>query len=301
MPASAAGDPAASNAPGSSKTDKATPSKKTTGASAKKPPAEPVAETAVVPVLPRESPVKPDAGELLLTSARGKAEQRLYDQAVADLQTIVHDHSTSPVAPSAYLLLAKIQSQQGRSDDAIATATALRTKFPGHVASAEGSVLLGQWIERSKSADRVAAARGVLADVPVKFPDSPWAPRALAAKALLETRERVKETDPAFGNVPAQFVTNRQIAEKYVTSPEAELALWAIGEEYENRKRYDLAAKAFTDLATHFPETRYDAWWRAAELYEKRLKDRAAARSAYAKVPSSSRNFKDAQRRAIAQ
>ena len=114
-------------------------------------------------------------------------------------------------------------------------------------------MLLGQWIERSRAENRVAVARGILADVPVKFPDSPWAPRALAAKALLETRERVKETDPTFGSVPAQFVTNREIAQKYAASPEGELALWQVGEEYENRKRYDLAAQAFADLGTHFP------------------------------------------------
>jgi len=294
----AAGGPAAPNAPGAGKTDKLSASKK---AAAKKPSAEPVAESAIVPVLPRESPLKLDPGELLMTTARGKADQRLYDQAAADLQTIVRDHSTSPAAPGAYLLLAKIQAQQGRSDDAIATATALRSKFPAHAATAEGSVLLGQWIERSKGENRVVIARGVLADVPVTFPDSPWAPRALAAKALLETRESVKDTDPTFGNVPAQFVTNQQIAQKYPTSAEAELALWSVGEEYENRKRYDLAVKAFSDLATHFPETRYEAWWRAAELYDKRLKDRAAAQVAYAKVPSSSRNYKDAQRRASGQ
>ena len=166
-----------------------------------------------------------------MSTARGKADQRLYDQAAADLQTLVRDHSTSPAAPGAYLLLAKIQAQQGRPDDAIATATALRSKFPATAAAAEGSVLLGQWIERSKGENRVALARGVLADVPVKFPDSPWAPRALAAKALLETRERVKDTDPTFGNVPAQFLTNQQIAQKYPTSAEAELALWSVGEE----------------------------------------------------------------------
>ena len=298
-PTPAASGAAAPNVPGSGKTDKPSASKK--AAAAKKPAAEPVAESAIVPVLPRESPLKLDPGELLMTTARGKADQRLYDQAAADLQTIVRDHATSPAAPGAYLLLAKIQAQQGRSDDAIATATALRSKFPANAATAEGSVLLGQWIERSKGENRVVVARGVLADVPVKFPDSPWAPRALAAKALLETRERVKDTDPTFGNVPAQFVTNQQIAQKYPTSAEAELALWSVGEEYENRKRYDLAVKAFSDLATHFPETRYEAWWRAAELYDKRLKDRAAAQAAYAKVPSSSRNYKDAHRRASGQ
>ena len=292
----AAGGTAAPNASTQGKAPK-----KPAATSTKKPADEPPAGNAIVPVVPKESPLKPDPGELLLGAARGKADARLYDQALTDLQTIVHDHATSTAAPGAYLLMAKVQAQQGRSDDAIASATALRAKFPASGSTAEGSVLLGQWIERSRQENRVVVARGILADVPVKFPDSPWAPRALAAKALLETRERVKETDPTFGSVPAQFLTNREIAEKYATSPEAELAFWQVGEEYDSRKRYDLAAKAFADLGTHFPETRYDAWWRAAELYDKRLKDRAAAQAAYAKVPSSSRNFKDAQKRATGQ
>ena len=155
MPPSTAATPAsgglaAPNAPSSAKADKPVASKKTTAAaSAKKPSADPVAESPIVPVLPRESPLKPDPGELLMSTARGKADQRLYDQAAADLQTIVRDHSTSPAAPGAYLLLAKIQAQQGRPDDAIATATALRSKFPANAAAAEGSVF---WVSGSNGA-----------------------------------------------------------------------------------------------------------------------------------------------------
>jgi hypothetical protein len=194
--------------------------------------------------------------------------------------------------------MAKVQSQQGRLDAAIDWASSLRSHYPAAAATAEGSVLLGQWLERSKRPDRIATARTVLGDVPQKFGDTVWAPRALAAKALLETRERVKDTDPAFGSVPAAFLTNRLLAERYASAPEAELAFWQVGDEFEGRKRYDLAAKAFADLGAHFPETRYDAWWRAAELYDKRLKDRPAAQAAYAKVPAASKNYKEAQKRA---
>jgi len=41
-----------------------------------------------------------------------------------------------------------------------------------------------------------------------------------------------------------------------------------------------------------------DAWWKAAELYEKRMKDLPRAREAYARVPESSSHYKDAQKRA---
>jgi hypothetical protein len=42
----------------------------------------------------------------------------------------------------------------------------------------------------------------------------------------------------------------------------------------------------------------YDAWWEAAELYDKKIKDKAKAAEAYGKVPSSSKHYKDAQKKA---
>ena len=62
-------------------------------------------------------------------------------------------------------------------------------------------------------------------------------------------------------------------------------------------KRYDLAAQAFARLGEAFPQTRYNAWWRAGEIYEKRLKDTAAAKAAYARVPQQSPNYRDARRK----
>jgi hypothetical protein len=87
------------------------------------------------------------------------------------------------------------------------------------------------------------------------------------------------------------------LAERYPNSQPAEEALWKMANHYEDLKRFDLAAVALTDLGTRFPRTRYDAWWEAGELYEKRLKDDANAKQAYSKVPSSSRRYRDAQRK----
>jgi outer membrane protein assembly factor BamD (BamD/ComL family) len=261
------------------------------------PAATPLSGAAIVPALPRASPQRVDPGALLLTAARTKYDAKLLDQAQADVQTILREHATSAAVPAAWLLAARIASDQGRSDDAIQALTRLRSQFPDDTGNAEGALLLARMLERTKRPDRVSLAITALGDVPQKFPDSPWAPRALAQRALIETRERVKGGDSVLGSVPAAFLTNRTIVEKYPTSPEAESAGWQVGSLYEDRKKWDRAAAAYSDLATRFPQTRYDAWWKAAEIYDRRLKDAAAARAAYAKVPPSSPKYKDAQKR----
>jgi TolA-binding protein len=257
----------------------------------------PLAGSAIVPALPRASPQRVDPGALLLSAARTKYDTKMFDQALADLLTIVRDHTSSAAAPEAYLLIARIDSQQGRLDEAIAALSHLRGGFAANPANAEGCVMLAQLLGRSKRPDRVALARQVLAEVPQRFPDSPWAPRALAQRAQLETRERVKDTHPSLGTVPAALLTNRVLTEKYPTAPEAEFAYWQLGGDYEDRKAYALAAAAFTELGTRFPQTKFDAWWRAGELYTKRLKNQAAAKAAYARVPPTSPKYKDAQKR----
>ena len=134
--------------------------------------------------------------------------------------------------------------------------------------------------------------------IPSRHRFSVWAPRALAAKAALETREKIKAPDPVLGTTAsAALATNRLLIERYRNAPEAQAALWEVGAAYEDARRYDLAAAAFHDLGTRFPQTRYEAWWRAGELYEKRLKDTSAARAAYSKVPASSPNYATAQKR----
>ena len=261
------------------------------------PAATPLSGAAIVPALPRASPQRVDPGALLLTAARTKYDAKLLDQAQSDVQTILREHATSTAAPDAWLLSARIASDQGRSDDAIAALTRLKSQFPDDTGNAEGALLLARLLERTKRPDRVSLAIAALGDVPRTFPDSPWAPRALAQRALIETRERQKGGDSALGSVPAAFLTNRTIVEKYPTSPEAEFAGWQVGSVYEDRKAWDRAASTYADLATRFPQTRYDAWWRAADIYDKRLKNEPAARAAYSKVPPSSPKYKDAQKR----
>jgi outer membrane protein assembly factor BamD (BamD/ComL family) len=240
-----------------------------------------------------------DAAATLLGVAKAKYDTRLFDQALADLRTITTEHAASPSAPVAYLLIGQIHEEQSRPADAMAAYVELRSRNGGTEEEAQATYRLAELTLRSKRPDRVKVARDLLAEIPARHSASGWALRALTAKAALETRERVKEPDAVVGgSAPAALATNRLLVERYPGTPQAEAALWQLGEGYEGLKRYDLAAAAFKDLGSRYARTRYDAWWRAGEIYEKRLKDKFAAREAYGKVPVSSPNYATAQKRA---
>jgi tetratricopeptide (TPR) repeat protein len=88
------------------------------------------------------------------------------------------------------------------------------------------------------------------------------------------------------------------LVERYPDSDSNEIAWWRLSEMYEDLKRFPLAAQALENLASRFPNNRRDAQWRAAELYDKKVKDAAKARDAYARVPQTSSHYRDAQKRA---
>ena len=62
-------------------------------------------------------------------------------------------------------------------------------------------------------------------------------------------------------------------------------------------KRYDLQAGALTALGSYFPKSRHDAWWEAGEVFERRLRDVVKAKDAYSRVPTTSRRYRDAQKK----
>ena len=89
----------------------------------------------------------------------------------------------------------------------------------------------------------------------------------------------------------------RTASSLYPKSAFAESALDRLGQLYSGLRRYDLAAQAFEDLARRFPSNRRDAAWKAAKLYEDKLKDKTRARDVYATVPTSSSHYSDAQKK----
>ena len=147
-----------------------------------------------------------------------------------------------------------------------------------------------------RQAQKEASARQLYTRVADEYPKSDWAPRALVARAQIEEKTRDRVMDPSVGTyVPVALPTYRAIAERFPA--QSEEALWRMSEIFADLNRYPQQAQALLDLATRFPQSKYDPYWRLGEVREKRLQDKPGAIDAYSKVPSSSSKFRNAEKR----
>jgi TolA-binding protein len=236
--------------------------------------------------------VKPADQEMQI--ARKQIDLKRYDEALATLRDVV---ARRPNA-AAYFLIASVQETQGRLEDARATYLDIARRFPGHARAPEAVFCLARCILRSRRPSKTVEARTLFGEVAAKYPASAWAPRALIARGELEERDRLYLRDNILAtSVPMALVTYRKVVQQYPASPERATALWKLGRLYETDRRYDRAAETFTELAKQYPRSEYDAWFRAAEIYDRRLKDRDRARATYQRVPPISRHFNEAQKR----
>ena len=239
-----------------------------------------------------------DAAATLLKTAQAKIDARLLDQALEDLKKTVAAYSTTATAPVAQLLIGQVYEKQNRPDDAQAAYVELRSHYGSNPAVADATYQLAELVARSKRDDRDAAARTLYSEVFDRFPKSTHAPQALARKAALEDKAKLRQVDPELQtSVPASLVTYRSLVRTYPSNPAAETAYEALSERYKDVRQFALAAESLEQLATHFPANRRDAAWRAGELYEDKAKDPAKARVAYALVPSTSPRYRDAQKK----
>ena len=235
-------------------------------------------------------------GELRV--ARAKFDAKLYDQALTTLHEVAAREGIGEAGTQARFLMASIYELQSKIEDAMAAYLDIVNRDKDHPRAPEALYLMAQSTLRSKRPQKEQESRELLIQVVTNYPQSSWAPRALMTRADLEERQRFYQRDAELAAaVPAALVTYRQVATQYAGVAAAETALWKLGRAYVDIKRYDLAAKTFADLAVRYPDTKFDAWFAAGELYEKRLNDDVNARSAYARVPSSSTRFRDAQKR----
>jgi TolA-binding protein len=220
----------------------------------------------------------------LVRIARAKGDAKLFAQAMADLRAAVRDYPSSPSVAEAYLLMAKLQEQQGQLDDAMATYIELRSRVPAR--AAEAGFKQAQLLVRS---GRPVVARGLLTEIASAYPDSEWATQAVALRSQIEERRQGRQQDPARG---------ARGGGRGEGGPDSEQAAWRLAQLHITSGRFVLAAKALTDLVTRFPQTRFDAWWQLGELYDRpAMLDRQKARDAYAHVPSTSLRYAEAQRR----
>lgn len=232
-----------------------------------------------------------------LDVARSKAQLKLYDQAVATLREVIAKAGPRDTVPEALLLMASIQEDQGKLDDALATYLDVAVRYPADDRASEALFKMGQAMLRSRRRNKVAETRTIYTDVAVRYPSTVWAARALGARGAIEEQENLYQRDEILAtSVPSALITYREVARLY-GGREREEALWKLGGMYNRTKRYDLAARTFVELAEGYPDSTFDAWFAAAEIFDKRLNDTDKARAAYARVPSTSPRFSDAQRR----
>jgi serine/threonine protein kinase/outer membrane protein assembly factor BamD (BamD/ComL family) len=267
--------------------------------------AQPVASTTAAAVVaraaaPTNARARVDPIAETIRVAGAKADAELFDQALADLRASIAANPASASLPDAYLLIGNIFERQRRVEDAMASYVELRTNFESTPEAAEATFRLADLTLRSKRADRDRAAIALFTEVADRQPSTPLAARALLRRAEIEERVKLRVADPQLGaTVPAALISYRAIAEKYPNAEGAAEALAKLAEMYEDMKLYAPAAETLERLAIYFPTNRHDAAWRAGELYEKRLKDLDKARSAYARVPTQSTHYKDAQKKAL--
>jgi len=281
-------------------------------------PATPVAPPAAKPAAPKPAATAPaatpapaaiapaveetrkgdDAAATLLKTAQAKIDARLLDQALEDLKKTVATYGTSATAPAAQLLIGQVYEKQNRPDDAQAAYVELRSHYGSNPAAADATYQLAELVAKGKRDDRDAAARALYGEVFERFPKSARAAQALARKAALEDKAKLRVVDAELQtSVPASLVSFRSLVKSYPSNPAAEAAYEALSERYKDLRQFVLAAESLEQLAAHFPANRRDAAWRAGELYEDKVKDPAKARAAYAQVPESSPRYRDAQKK----
>ena len=237
------------------------------------------------------------AADTDLRIARQKIDLRLYDQALDTLRRITGGGADQRHAVDAYFLIASIHDAQGRIEDAMSTFLEIASRYPEDTRAPEARYEMAESMLKSKRPDRDAEARRMLTDVAQRYQSSPWAPRALMARAELETRHDLYTRDEVLGRpAPAALVTYREVIERFHSAPAAPVATWKLAEGYTSLKRFELAAATYETLADD-AERGDEASFAAGELYEKRLKDPARAGIAYGRVRSTSSRYAEAQKR----
>jgi TolA-binding protein len=251
------------------------------------------------PALTKAAPGAPAAelAEERLEIARAKVKSSLFEPALVDLAQIRREFPTSAAAAEASFLSAELLEKLGRIEEAMAVHVEFNTRFATDRRIAASQLRLAELTLKSRQATREATARQLLKEIAERFPRTPDAFAALRLKLTLE-QGRAREMDPTLGiEVPRALPTLRALTEQFPDAPLV-MAEWSrLAAMYDDLDQHERAAAAYTNLATHFPNNPYDAWYKAADIYERRLKDLDKARAAYANVPSTSGRYKEAQRK----
>jgi TolA-binding protein len=251
----------------------------------------------VAPEPPKPDPAVVAANERL-DVARAKIANNVLEPALGDLRGIMADYPGSAAAADAAYLTAEVLEKLGRVDDAMAAHVEFENRFPSDRRAAASRLRLAELMSRSRQPNRDTAVRDILAKLIAAHPGTPQALQALQMKIRIDGDRRQREQDPVLGTqVAAVLPTLRTLTEQFPNDPASLTAFNRLADLYEDMNQYERAAQALTALATNFPNNSVDAWFRAGEIYERRLKDMERARAAYEKVPQGSSKYRDAQRK----
>ena len=234
----------------------------------------------------------------MLTRAKSQLAAGAEGDAVTTLSALATSFADTPAGRDGLLLLAQTHQKAGRVRESVSAWTEVSRAGIANDQAAEGLIIAADGAARQRAADSDELARRALGELLARHASSIRALRALQMKMALEDRLKLKEDDEEFkASTPASLLTLRRTARQGGATPVAEFALWRLAQEYRDRRLYEQSAATYTELATRFPGTRYDAWFSAAELYEKQLRDPDRARTAYRNVPSTSSKYDQAQKK----
>lgn len=250
----------------------------------------------------RTAAPKPDAAEeeaaRELSAIRASVDARQFEAALPALTAFLGRHSAGPLAADALMLVGRTQEGLKQPAKAMATYTEIRERFSRFPQVAEATFRLAALIAAGGEKGREQDVLNLLSEVVTRYPASAVAPQALFMRAEQLDRLKLRAVDESLGVMaPASLASYRSVADRYPDVALAEHALYRLANMYDELRRYDLEADALERLGSRFPESRYDPWFRAGELYERRLKDRDKALAAFARVPPSSPRYRDAQRK----
>lgn len=273
----------ATPAPAPIKPPTAAPRTKTNAAKA--PVGPPPIAVSVAPAVTTK-PIVADAAAQDLRIVRTMMTSGLLDQAAIKLGELVAAYPGTEEALEAYFLKADIQEKRHRPDDAMATYVEVAERFKENPLAAEALYKFARLALRSTRPGREAEARKTFGDVAKRYGKTKWAPLALLAKGELEQTQ----------DEPAAIASYGQIAREYPKSDVHAIALWRLAGLYEKEKSYAFAADTLSYLAKSHSRNADEAWFRAAQIYRRRLNDPSRARAAYTNIAASSRYFSDAQK-----
>jgi outer membrane protein assembly factor BamD (BamD/ComL family) len=201
-------------------------------------------------------------------------------------------------AVDADFLMAEIETTRGNVANAMGKYVEIANRFADHPRAAEALLRLAESTMASKRRDRDREAAQILTNLVHKYPATAIAAQALLMRGDIEMRQGAYQRDELLGgSIPTAAITYREIVDRYASTATAEAALAKLARLYVDVKRFDIAADTFETLAKRDATDRYDAWFQAATVIDKHLKDKIRARAAYARVARSSPNYMEAQRR----